>query len=317
MSKRDPKKKVAMGATLSSKTGPKSNLRSLLKKNKEERKRKNSYERQPILIRGKDLENLDAVLKFLLRSGIPVNGYKQGYLIRRTRARIGRLKLDTYAEYLNYLRKNESEVKELHEALSINVTRFFRNGDTYDIIRTEILPEVFENNPKTNRIKMWSAGCAVGAEPYSLAMLCSDPKYQKYAIQILASDVNRDLVELAENAVYSPQYLAELTEKEASKYFYRNNDGNYKIRSSVKKYVKFDVLDLTKDSFPRNLDLILCRNVLIYIDKQMQELIIEKFCESLNIGGILILGRTETLWGMWKHRFEPISAKHRIYRKIA
>lgn len=305
-----------MGATLSSKTGPGKKLLNLQKKDK---KGKNLEVIKPILIKGQDLENLDAVLNFLKRSGVAVGGYKRNYLIRRTRARISRLKLNTYLQYLAHLKKDENEIKELQEALSINVTRFFRNEDTYNIIRDEILPDITDEGAKGNskNIKIWSAGCAVGAEPYSLAMICKNEKYREFIFQIFASDINKDLVELAENGIYSPQYLAEMSERQAQKFFYKNIEGNYQIKPSIKKIVRFDVKDLTRDKFPYNLNLILCRNVLIYIDRSMQESIIDKFYKSLKVGGILILGRTETLWGKWKGRFSIVSSKHRIYKKIA
>ena len=103
---------------------------------------------------------------------------------------------------------------------------------------------------------------------------------------------------------------------EADTFFTKNPDGNYQIKRKVHRLVKFELLDLTSSTYPNNIDLILCRNVLIYIDKAMQEIIIEQFYRALKPRGFIVLGRTETLWGRWKGKFETVSAKHRIYRKI-
>ncbi len=321
MNGRDRKnKKVAIGATLSSKSGPqvyKSN-KTAEKKRKKTRKKRAEIQYQPMLVRGKDIENLDVVLRFLRKSGIPVDGYKHAYLIRRTRSRMGRLKLDTYREYFQYLTKTPGELKALQEALSINVTRFFRNSDTYTLIKDQVLPAIIKqvDKKRSNQVKIWSAGCAVGAEPYSMAMFCSNEKFKKYSFNILATDINEDLLDLAKNGIYSPQYLAEMMKKEADKFFTKNTDGNYQIKRKVQKLVKFELLDLTSSKYPTNIDLILCRNVLIYIDKAMQETIIDQFYRALKTEGFIVLGRTETLWGQWKGKFEIISAKHRIYKKI-
>ncbi|MCE7734068.1 MAG: protein-glutamate O-methyltransferase CheR [Candidatus Heimdallarchaeota archaeon] len=312
------KDKVARGATLSAKLGPRSASLKLVKQVRTKSKIKKKYGTQPIILRGKDLENLDPVLSFLRKSGVAVTAYKRGYLIRRTRARIGRLGLDTYVEYLQYLRNNSKEIQLLHDTLSINVTRFFRNEDTFSYIRDNVIPDLVKvlSSSPTTKIKIWSAGCAVGPEPYSIAMLCSDSKELKNKVAINASDINRNLLEIAQNGVYSPQYLAEMTKEEASRYFILDHNQNYMVKPSIKKLVKFDQTDLIKDRYPSNCDMIICRNVLIYLDSSMQKIILEKFFQSLKVGGILILGRTETLQGTWKKSYEVKSSTHRVYIKI-
>ncbi|OLS17055.1 MAG: Chemotaxis protein methyltransferase [Candidatus Heimdallarchaeota archaeon LC_2] len=318
MIKKSKKNKVATGATLSSLHGPKGTGNALSRPRDKKTGKKTSYNVQPIVLKGRDLENLDSVLNFLNQLGISVSAYKRGYLIRRTRARIGRLRLSSYKEYLAYLKVTPDEIKELEEALSINVTRFFRNEDTYDFIRDSILPTLFgrNNSNKTSEVKIWSAGCAVGAEPYSLAILCRDKKYLNRKVNILATDINIELISIAQNGVYSPHYLAEMTSRVATKYFSLDRDQNYKVKASIKRIVKFQRLDLTKDPYPKNYDIVVCRNVLIYIDSKMQQQIIENFYKTLKVGGILVLGRTETLRGKWKKKFIPVSPKHRVYRKV-
>lgn len=309
--------KVAKGATLSSLQGPKRGNNSEII-SKEKRIRKTKAEIHPIEIKARDLENLEPVLNYINLAGISTSAYKRRYLIRRTRARIGRLRLNTFKEYLAYLKKNTSEIKALEEALSINVTRFFRNEDTYEFIKDNILPTILKDCKisRSNEVKIWSAGCAVGAEPYSMAILCRDKKYLHHNISILATDLNNELLTIAQNGVYSSHYLAEMTTKIVSKNFSQDRNKDYRIKPLIKKLVKFQRLDLTNDPYPKNMDVIVCRNVLIYIDASMQEKIIGNFYKSLKVGGILILGRAETLRGEWGKIFDVISAKHRIYKKI-
>ncbi len=309
--------RVAKGATLSSLRGPKGDIKKTFK-SKEKRNKRTETKLSPIEIKGRDLENLDPVINYLSLSGISTSAYKNRYIIRRTRARIGRLKLRTYKEYLDYLKKNPEEIKALEEALSINVTRFFRNAETYKFIGDSILPSLIQDNTASGiaKIKIWSAGCAVGAEPYSIAILCRATKFLNHDISIIATDLNDELLAIAQNGVYSSQYLAEVTSKVALNNFFLDRNNNYRVKPFIKKMVEFQRLDLTKEAYPKNLDMIICRNVLIYFDSSMQYQVIDKFHKSLKIRGYLILGRAETLRVEWKKIFEVVSAKHRVYRKF-
>ncbi len=259
----------------------------------------------------------DKVIDVLGRSGVEVGSYKKRYLIRRIRVRMGRLKLNSYQDYFKYLNDTKGEIKDLQESLSINVTRFFRNRDTYDLLKKEILPQLVDKCKKNKQkdIKIWSAGCAVGAEPYTLAMICSDAIPMNIKLSIQATDIKNDLLSVARNGVYSEAYLAELTETEAMKYFSNNRIGEYAVNQNIKRLVTFSRHDLMKDKYPNYLDMITCRNVLIYVDRTAQQEIITNFFNALKPGGILILGRTETLFGDWRRHVDIISTKHRIYQK--
>lgn len=306
---------VARGATLYT---PKSS-----KKDKEKKKLYSSkdFSNTNITIKSKqikDPKNEEAVIRKLEAAGIEVKQYKKRYLLRRIKARISKLNLDSYAEYLDVINTSKQEVKELHESLSINVTRFFRNRDTFETIRDEILPVLVKNAKANNKseIKIWSAGCAVGAEPYSLAMLASDVVPSSITVRIIASDIKDELINIARYATYSDQYVAEMHPFEINNYFNLNQHGEYIVKPHIKRMVNFTNIDLMKDSYPGGLDLILCRNVLIYIDREAQNEIMSGFFKSLRDGGMVILGRTETLFVDWRKHIKIISTKHRIYQKI-
>ncbi|MCY3413680.1 MAG: protein-glutamate O-methyltransferase CheR [Candidatus Heimdallarchaeota archaeon] len=265
-----------------------------------------------------DKKNEEELIKRLEAAGIETNAYKHRYLIRRIKARMSKLNITTYKEYMEIIKKSTLEIKELHESLSINVTRFFRNRDTFEVIRDEILPALIKNAKEQGRkeIKIWSAGCAVGAEPYSIAMIASDVVPSTMNVRVFASDVKEELLNIARYSTYSDQYVAEMHPFEIQSYFNINEHGEYQVKPHIKRLVSFTKVDLMKDSYPSGLDLILCRNVLIYIDRDAQNEIMSNFFQSLRPNGMVILGRTETLFVDWRKHINIVSTKHRIYQKI-
>lgn len=264
-----------------------------------------------------DTQNLDKLVHQLDLLGVDVKSYKDQYLLRRIRARLGKLRLNRYEDYMKYIKSSPQEITELKESLSINVTRFFRNRDTYLYIKEHVMPEIFRKaqSKASADVKFLSVGCAVGPEPYSLAMIASDIKPKTVNIKIHASDINQDLLDTARFATYSKQYVAEMDKIEVSRYFDVNKFGEYVVKSDIRRSVNFFKKDLMSDAFPGGTDLILCRNVLIYIDREAQNQVISKFINSLKPGGFLVLGRTETLFLDWRKYVDIISAKHRIYQK--
>jgi SAM-dependent methyltransferase len=179
------------------------------------------------------------------------------------------------------------------------------------------MPEIFRNAQArgSTEVKFLSAGCAVGPEPYSLAMIAHDKKPKGINLKIHASDINQDLLDTARFATYSKQYVAEMNAAEVSKYFDLNKFGEHVVKANIRRSVNFSKKDIMKDEFPHGVDLIFCRNVLIYIDRDAQNQVISKFINALKPGGYLVLGRTETLFLDWRKYVDIISAKHRIYQK--
>ncbi len=296
-------------------TGPESYL-----KRKKERKLRKSVKPAPILIPEKkamDEEVIPKIIVFLEQYGVLIRSYKQKYIARRLRVRMNRLGINSYSHYLSYLKTHPYEISALKQSFSINVTRFFRNRDTFELIRDYIVPHVAEQSKSGGRhLRIWSAGCAVGAEPYTIAMIFDDAvKKNNISMEIIATDVNEELLEIGKHGIYDPSYLAEMTKAEAARFFDLRPDGNYEVKPEIKSYVRFMRHDLMKDEYIKGVDVIFCRNVLIYIDKTAQRDIIDKFVESLKPGGYLAIGRTETLFGHWRDKLETVSGVHRIYQK--
>jgi len=307
--------KVAKGATLSRGQGPNFTPK-FKKKTPSKLTPSNNSEDYTILKPIPDSNKLPLIVKYLVSRGIAVDFYKEKYISRRLRVRMGRLGISTYEEYLVYLKRNTMELNQLKESLSINVTRFFRNRDTFDLLKTKIFPQI-SNSVNKKELSIWSAGCAVGAEPYSISIIAGE-YFKKFNVnvRITATDVNEDLISIARSGVYSPPYLAELTDSESRQFFMENSEGNFEVNPLVKSRVNFRKHDLTRDKYPTGFDMVICRNVLIYIDKDAQMDIISKFIESLRPGGILVLGRTETLLTEWRHQVKTLSGIHRVYQKL-
>ncbi|MDH5645527.1 MAG: protein-glutamate O-methyltransferase CheR [Candidatus Heimdallarchaeota archaeon] len=259
-----------------------------------------------------DDENSELIIKLLSSHGIKLDFYKPAYLKRKLKGRMIRLKLKSFMEYFDYIQKNQGEIELLKKKLSINVTRFFRNRDTFDFVEQNILPRMISNNNE-RELTIWSSACAVGAEPYSISMLCS--KFAGLNKSILGSDLSNDLLELAKNGVYDEDYFSEMEETEISLYLNEIEPGVFSIKKKIRRDVSFEQIDLTKDVFPTGLDIIFCRNVFIYLDKAAQEKIIKNFYDSLNEGGILILGKTESIDPKQHYLFKTINTHHKIYEK--
>lgn len=311
----ESREKIAKGATLGAGTGPESYLQR-----KKEKRIKKLQKPGPINFPERkimDEEVIPRIIVFLEQYGVLISSYKQKYIARRLRVRMNRLGINSYSHYLSYLKTHPYEISALKQSFSINVTRFFRNRDTFELIRDYIVPQVAEQSRASGRhLRIWSAGCAVGAEPYTIAMIFDDAiRKNNISMEIIATDVNEELLEIGKHGIYDPSYLAEMTKAEAARFFNLRADGNYEVKPEIKSYVRFMRHDLMKDDYIKGVDVIFCRNVLIYIDKTAQRGIIDKFVESLKPGGYLAIGRTETLFGRWREKLETVSGVHRIYQK--
>ncbi len=309
------REKIAKGATLGAGTGPE----TYLKRKKHKRPRTSNTPGTIVIPQKKvmDEEVIPKIIVFLEQYGVLIRSYKQKYIARRLRVRMNRLGINSYSHYLSYLKTHPYEISALKQSFSINVTRFFRNRDTFELIRDYIVPHIAEQSKTGGRhLKIWSAGCAVGAEPYTIAMIFEDAvKKNNISMEIIATDVNEELLEIGKHGIYDPSYLAEMTKAEAARFFDLRPDGNYEVKPEIKSYVRFMKHDLMKDDYIKGVDVIFCRNVLIYIDKTAQRDIIDRFVESLKPGGYLAIGRTETLFGHWRDKLETVSGVHRIYQK--
>ncbi|MFX0208910.1 MAG: CheR family methyltransferase [Candidatus Hodarchaeota archaeon] len=267
-----------------------------------------------IKITDKDLSSLDLYFKPL---GIDVASLKKSHLRRRICMRLMRTGNKIVPDYIKYLTSNEEEQRELHLAFSINVTRFFRDIKVFEYIQTVLLREIQRNNPE-NLVKIWSAGCADGAEPYTLAILCTQLRLTHSNIKILATDFNNDSLNVAKKGIFPVSYLSETFPKFKVKYFINKNPDCVQVSSQLKELIEFKFNNLTNDNeyTPGSIfDLIVCRNVLIYFSNAQKEKLLKKFYKALKPEGFLVLGMAEILPIKYRDKFIIYNAVNRIYRK--
>lgn len=251
--------------------------------------------------------------------GFRCASYKDTCLRRRIAVRMRAKGLFTYNEYSAMLDADPREYPKLLRALTINVTKFFRNWDTYNALAQKILPDMWSGS--SGPLSVWSAGCSSGEEAYSAAVL-----FHQHAesvgdldnlsrVSILGTDIDDDCLGTAERALYGDASFTETPPAFRERYF-PLVAGLRSVIPPVKQLASFAIGDLLQDEPPsKNFDLILCRNVIIYFDRAAQDKLFTEFHSSLREGGILVLGRVETLLGPVRDLFSPISSRERIFRK--
>ena len=255
-------------------------------------------------------------LKRVLTEGTGINFhcYRESYLKRRIKVRLNSTKTKTYPEYIRYLNANPDEFNLLLDDLTINYTKFFRDPDVYQFLKKAILPELLSSK---RWVRIWSAGCATGEEPYSLAILVHEVlkhRLKDCHVTIYASDLDKTALEKAKSGEYDNRMIQGVKERLLNRYF-DFDDKLYKVKNCVKELVHFEEQDLMTPPLRRNLDLILCRNVMIYFSREIQHKIYMHFYDSLREGGYFVGGKTELLGGEASTKFVDINAKCRVYRK--
>jgi len=251
--------------------------------------------------------------------GINLEPYRRAYVERRIIARLRMLRLHSYRQYANYLASHPDEYAKLMDTLTINVTDFFRDPVVYDTFNAKILPSMIEEKLKSrNRVlRVWSAGCATGEESYSLAMLFMEALNEKGAglnFTVFGTDLDPKALATAKEATYSLAKLSHIPRRLQLKYT-QATSGTFKICPEVTKHVKFRQMNLFTDKSVRMVDVIFCRNVFIYFDKEQQEKVLKQFWSALVRGGYLVLGRSEKMSASMTHDFLLVNGRERIYRK--
>ena len=254
-------------------------------------------------------------------AGLTLDAYKDKCLRRRLLVRMRACGVHTYAEYMTVLDRKPDEWDKLKDALTINVTRFYRNSETWDRLRSDLLPGLLE--ARNGRLVAWSAGCSSGEEPYTLAMLCAEaaaaighPSWSD-RVRIDATDIDRGSLERAAAGLYPQAAFLEAPAWITEKYC-TPAGASWQVNEAVRRMVTVRRLDLTREPIPSAAyDLIFCRNVVIYFDRPMQERLFAQFAEALLPGGILVLGKVETLLGAARERLTLVDARERIFRRAA
>ncbi|OPZ88097.1 MAG: Chemotaxis protein methyltransferase Cher2 [Firmicutes bacterium ADurb.Bin419] len=234
-------------------------------------------------------------------SGIDLSAYKEKQMKRRLDSLISKNNFKDYNTYVNEIKVNKRLYNEFINFMTINVSEFYRNPDQWFKLKSIILPMLLEKNKE---LKVWSAACSSGDEPYTLVMVLNEIMPLEN-IKIIATDIDRDILEKAKNGMYTVKSVANLPEEYKRKYF--DIEGNiYKVKDEVKKCVDFKYHNLLADPYPTNCDLIVCRNVLIYFTEEAKTDIYVKFNNSLKTGGILFVGSTEQIILYNKYGFKSL-----------
>jgi len=249
--------------------------------------------------------------------------YRERILARRVMARVRMNKRENFEEYYAYLRFHSEEMDSLMDAMTINVTEFFRDKDVYDVIENKVIPEMLSRKKrlKSHTIRIWSCGSSSGEEAYSVLILLAEAlgtKLANYTLNIYGTDIDSQALAKAREGVYETRQFKNLTKEKTAlidKYFYDVGNGRFWIREGYPPYMNFMYHDVIDDVPIDCMDIILCRNLLIYFDRRLQEQVFEHFRMSLNKGGFLILGKVESLSGRVKDEFIEYDRNARIYSK--
>ena len=251
--------------------------------------------------------------------GFGCASYKEKCLRRRIAVRMRARGVHTYTEYARLLDSDGAEYERLLDTLTINVTKLFRNWEAYAALASTAIPALWSaENPS---IRVWSAGCSSGEEPYSLGVLfhrhaaVNGMLAQIGRVSILGTDIDKQSLESAERGEFEEGDFADTPDELRSRYF--SPTAPFAVVPSIKRMVRFERRDLLSDLPPKGIfDLIVCRNVLIYFDRQTQERLFEMFYGALAPGGFLMLGKVETLLGSVRGRLTPVDARERIFRRL-
>lgn len=233
-------------------------------------------------------------------STIDLSAYKEKQMKRRLDALIKKHEYDGYDAYVKALRLKGDIYEEFITYMTINVSEFFRNPPQWKVLEEKVLPYLFDKAGSKN-IKIWSAACSTGDEPYSLAMLMSKfvPLRQ---INIFATDIDKQILMQAQTGLYNSKSIVGVPADLKAKYF-EEVGKSYKVSDEIKKCVTFKQHNLLKDPYPKGMDLIVCRNVLIYFTNEAKDEIYHKFNQALKNGGVLFVGSTEQIIGYQKFNF--------------
>lgn len=227
--------------------------------------------------------------------GIDLSAYRPAQMERRLRSFAERKGLKDLDQYLDLLRKDEKERDGFKDRMTINVSELFRNPERWTELETSVVPELARTAPTGQGLKVWSAGCSYGAEPYSLEILLREVLPNRRS-EVTASDIDQVILARAREGVFSKSDLRNVSKERLAKWFGQPDaSGNRQVAKELRAAVKFGRLDLLKDRYPQKQDLILCRNVVIYFEEDAKDRIFRGFFEALRPGGMLLVGSTERI----------------------
>jgi len=241
--------------------------------------------------------------------GINLSAYKPEQLNRRINSLMTRVGIKTLDEYSKSIKSNSEQRQKFLDFITINVTEFFRNPELFTDLEKQIVKDLL---PSNSSLKIWSAACSIGCEPYSLGMIL-DKLAPNGRHNIIATDIDDTILSRAKLGEYTQNEMKGVNNADLSKYF-KVKDDKYYVESKIKNMVTFKKHDLILDRYDTGFDLIVCRNVVIYFNNDVKQEIYKKFSNSLKKGGLLFVGATESIYNYRDYGFEKASTF--IYKKI-
>jgi len=248
-------------------------------------------------------------------TGHNFSNYKQTTIRRRIERRMAVHQLDSIEKYDTYLNRTPSEIEILFKDLLIGVTNFFRDPKAFEVLKTKVVPELIKNKKPEIPLRVWVAGCATGEEAYSIAILFAeamDKLKKQINIQIFASDIDNEALDFARMAVYPDSIAADVSSERLNRFFIKD-ENTYRVKKQIRDMIVFANQNLIKDPPFSRLDLVSCRNLLIYMEPVLQKRILPLFHYTLNHNGILFLGTSESI-GEFSHLYSAISSKWKIFK---
>jgi chemotaxis methyl-accepting protein methylase len=273
------------------------------------------------VVEGEALSALDHVVILLReRSGNDFSQYKTNTLYRRIERRMAVHQLATMKDYVRFLRGNTQEIDLLFKELLIGVTSFFRDAEVWEALRTKFIPELLAQNPEGRALRAWVAACSTGEEAYSLAIVFSEvlaalQPEARFSLQIYATDLDPDAVDRARKGWYPDNIAADVSPERLARYFVPEEGGGYRIAKAIREMVVFATQNIALDPPFTKLDILTCRNLLIYFGPQLQKKLLPLFYYALKQNGLLLLGSAETI-GNFGHLFTSVNNKARIFRRL-
>ena len=265
----------------------------------------------------KDRDWLPKIFALLrVQVGHDFSPYKESTLLRRINRRMGLNQIGNSEAYVRLLRQSPEELNALFRELLIGVTNFFREPQSFEALKQDFLPGLFNGLEEDGVFRAWIPGCSTGEEVYSLAMIlqeCQDELSHRVGVQLFGTDVDGQAIERAREGLYPASIMADVSQERLNRFFSKEGE-SYRIRKEVRECAVFSVQDVLKDPPFSRLHLLLCRNLLIYLDTSAQKRLLPLFHHTLLPGGVLMLGSSESIGG-FTNMFKPLNSKWKIHRR--
>jgi two-component system CheB/CheR fusion protein len=251
------------------------------------------------------------------KTGHDFSDYKQNTINRRIERRMAITNVNSLDEYMRYLEQNPAEVDALFQDFLIGVTSFFRNPTAFEALQEKVISNLFTGRHPDSVIRIWIPGCSTGEEAYSIGILLKEQMEmlkKNFKVQIFATDIDSRAIVKARSGVYSSTVSIDISQERLKRFFTQDSSGNYRIQKNIRDMIVFSEQDIIKEPPFSKLDLLSCRNMMIYMDRKLQKKLIPLFHYSLNKGGFLFLGPSETL-GEFEYLFGTVDRKSKLFQK--